>query len=70
LVFASGETKSSIRVPLLPFESKDRDTNTLAFRLMLSNPTGGVILGTRCDCRVVILPGKKLKVGHTIDGSL
>ena len=46
---------------LLPPGSIDLHIGMLAFRLMLSNPVGGVILGTRAECRVLIVPGSKMK---------
>ena len=44
-----------------PPGSIDLHIGMLAFRLMLSNPVGGVILGTRAECRVLIVPGSKMK---------
>ena len=41
--------------------SIDLHIGMLAFRLTLSNPVGGVILGSRAECRVLIVPGSKLK---------
>jgi solute carrier family 8 (sodium/calcium exchanger) len=76
LVFQSGETRKLVQVPLLlPSASPDLLTSILAFRIVLSNPMGGVSIGARKECRVVIVPGTKLdlvsksKSGKLIAGS-
>ena len=62
LVFQSGETRQTAKIHMLPFDTPDLVAGMLAFRLTLSNPVGGVILGSRSDCRVVIIPGHKQRV--------
>lgn len=65
LSFESGETVQAIQIPILPFDSASLVPGQLAFKLSLSNPLGGVMLGQRKDCRVVIVPGNKLS-GKTL----
>lgn len=60
LVFNSGETRKVIEVPMLPFVAPELASGLLAFRLTLTNPTGGLVLGTRKECRVVVTPGTKI----------
>ncbi len=31
------------------------------FKLVLSNPLGGAVLGQRTECRVIIMPGSKVR---------
>ena len=69
LTFASGATRKPIRVPVLPFTQEDvsvRSGNgliagSMGFKMLLSNPTGGVVLGPRKECRVVFVPGRHLE---------
>lgn len=70
LTFASGEVKKAIRVPVLPFSSEEDASvksghgliaGNLGFKLLLSNPSGGVVLGSRKECRVVFVPGRHLE---------
>lgn len=65
LSFAHGETTQIIQIPILPFDSTGLIPGQLAFKLSLGNPLGGVMLGQRKDCRVVIVPGVKLS-GKTL----
>lgn len=65
LVFEPRETVQIIQIPILPFQSQGH----LAFRLMLDNPLGGVVLGTRRECRVLLVPGQRLKKTPAHGGS-
>lgn len=60
LTFDTGDIRKVIQVPLMPVASTDlTPVMSPAFRLMLSNPLGGVMLGQRKECRVVLVPGSK-----------
>jgi solute carrier family 8 (sodium/calcium exchanger) len=55
----------AITIPILPFDSTNLVPGQLAFKLTISNPLGGVMLGQRKECRVVVVPGNKLS-GKTL----
>jgi len=70
LEFAPGEVRKTVSVPLLPVPALDPSSKGIispAFRLVLSNPMGGVTLGARKECRVVLVPGTLLGDGEAGD---
>jgi hypothetical protein len=52
LVFAQGETAKTLSVPILNRNETESDK---PFRLLLSNPSAGVVLGTNLSARITIL---------------
>uniref|UniRef100_A0A6U2FWI8 Calx-beta domain-containing protein n=1 Tax=Chlamydomonas euryale TaxID=1486919 RepID=A0A6U2FWI8_9CHLO len=70
LEFGPGEVRKVVSVPLLPMPAHDPSSNgivTPAFRLVLSNPLGGVALGARKECRVALVPTAMLSKGEAGD---
>mmetsp|Transcript_22463 Transcript_22463/g.58652 ORF Transcript_22463/g.58652 Transcript_22463/m.58652 type:complete len:864 (+) Transcript_22463:1727-4318(+) len=58
LVFESGEDRTKVRIPLLAAGANGED-KMLVFKVALSNPLGGAVLGKRQICRIIIVPEKK-----------
>ncbi|KAG1658789.1 hypothetical protein FOA52_011731 [Chlamydomonas sp. UWO 241] len=59
LEFNTGDVRKIIQIPLLPISSEITPMTMPAFRVMLTNPTGGVVLGARKECRVVMVQGTR-----------
>jgi len=58
LEFDAGQVRKVIQVPLLPVAADPTMVvASPAFRMVLTNPMGGVVLGTRKECRVVLVQG-------------
>jgi solute carrier family 8 (sodium/calcium exchanger) len=58
LEFLTGDVRKIIQVPLLPV-SEISSMTAPAFRVLLTNPMGGVVLGARKECRVVMVKGTR-----------
>uniref|UniRef100_A0A7S3VKC0 Calx-beta domain-containing protein n=1 Tax=Dunaliella tertiolecta TaxID=3047 RepID=A0A7S3VKC0_DUNTE len=54
LVLESGEDRAKIRIPLLAAGGN----KMLVFKIVLSNPLGGAVLGKRAMCRIILVPGR------------
>ncbi|KAG1678958.1 hypothetical protein FOA52_013021 [Chlamydomonas sp. UWO 241] len=59
LEFNTGDVRKIIQIPLLPVASEITPMTSPAFRVMLTNPMGGVVLGARKECRVVMVKGTR-----------
>uniref|UniRef100_A0A7S0WQC5 Calx-beta domain-containing protein n=1 Tax=Chlamydomonas leiostraca TaxID=1034604 RepID=A0A7S0WQC5_9CHLO len=56
LHMARGETRGTIAVPLMGAAGK---AGMAAFKVELTNPLGGAVLGSRTECRVIITPSAR-----------
>ncbi|KAG1661500.1 hypothetical protein FOA52_010215 [Chlamydomonas sp. UWO 241] len=59
LDFNTGDVRKVIQIPLLPASSEVTPMTMPAFRVVLTNPMGGVVLGARKECRIVVVKGTR-----------